>query len=138
MMLRIALFSLLMFSGMAAAQQNYPRDITISWLNADSYEDVTLGDGTVVPGGLIEPGDLAQVRVECFRQNDTTPSFVATVPVTGEGQPQSETFAGAIPRPGTYTCFGYSILFNDVESVASDPSNAKKYTGRPFPPQAFD
>ena len=108
----------------ALAQQLFPADLTLSWTNASQYED----------GTAIAAGDLASVRVECVRNNDTTPTFTATVPVTGEGQPQSETFTGAIPNPGTYTCVAYSILFDGTESVASN-SAEKKYTGRPRPPE---
>jgi hypothetical protein len=108
------------------AQQNYPRDITLSWTNADSYTD----------GTAIEAGDLTGVRIECFRQNDTVPIVTGTFPPTGEGQPQTETFAGSIPQPGTYTCYGYSVVIGGIESDASNPAQ-KKYVGKPNAPAAW-
>jgi hypothetical protein len=108
------------------AQQDYPRDITLSWLNADSYVD----------GTAIESGDLVGVRVECFRQNDTTPTLTGTFPPTGEGQPQTEVFAGAILQPGTYTCFGYSLVIGGIESDPSEPAS-KKYVGKPRSPTVW-
>jgi len=113
----------LLLSTTCAAQQDYPRDITLSWVNADSYVDDT----------PIEPGDLTGVRIECFRQNDTTPILTGTFPAAGEGAPQTETFAGAIPQPGTYTCYGYSIVIGGIESDPSTPAQ-KKYVGKPKPP----
>jgi hypothetical protein len=108
---------------LAVAQQLFPADLTLSWVNADQYED----------GSLIQAGDLTSVRIECLRNNATVPIISQTFPVTGEGQPQTETIVGAIPQPGTYTCVGYSIIFDGTESVASAPAE-KKYTGRPKPP----
>ena len=106
---------------------SFPADITLEWTNTDQYTDLT----------PIESGDLTSVRIECFRHSDpVTPSFSATVPVTGEGLFQSETFTGAITQPGTYTCFGYSIVADLDESDASN-SAVKKYIGKPFPPQTF-
>ena len=110
----------------AFAQQDYPRPLTLSWTNADSYTD----------GTPIEPSDLTGVRIECFRQNETVPVFNATIPALGEGLPQSETIDGAIPQPGTYTCYGYSVIFDGTESVASNPA-MRKYTGKPNPPATF-
>jgi len=124
--MRNLLFLVLLFAGAALGQQDYPRDITISWTNADQYTD----------GTAIEAGDLTGVRVECFRQNDTTPMLTGTFPPTAEGAPQTETFSGAIPQPGTYTCYGYSIVIGGIESDASNPA-AKKYTGKPLPPAAW-
>jgi hypothetical protein len=116
----------LLAAGAASAQQDYPRDITLSWLNADSYVD----------GSPIEAGDLTGVRIECFRQTDTTPILTGTFPATGEGATQTETFAGAIPQPGTYTCFGWSIVVGGIESDASSPAQ-KKYVGKPRAPAAW-
>ena len=110
----------------ANAQQNYPRDITLSWTNADSYTD----------GTAIESGDLTGVRIECFRQNDTTPTVTGTFPATGEGLAQTETFSGAIPQPGTYTCYGYSIVIGGIESDPSNPAQ-RKYVGKPQPPATW-
>lgn len=119
-MIRLALVFLLAFSSAAFAQQDYPRGITVGWLNADSYVD----------GTLMEAGDLETVRIEIYRQNDTVPVFTATIPATGEGLLQSEIFAGAIPRPGTYRIEGYSIVIDGIESDTSVPA-FKKYVGKP-------
>ncbi len=110
----------------AYAQQDYPRDITLSWTNADSYVD----------GTPIEAGDLTGVRIECFRQNETVPIVTGTFPPTGEGAVQTETFAGSIPQPGTYTCYGYSIVIGGIESDPSSPAQ-KKYVGKPNAPAAW-
>ena len=117
---------LLLFAGVASAQQDYPRDITLSWTNASQYTD----------GTAIEAGDLTGTRIECFRQNDTVPIVTGTFVPTGEGQPQTEVFAGSIPQPGTYTCFGYSVVIGGIESDASNPAS-KKYVGKPNPPAAW-
>lgn len=114
----------------ACAQQDFPRDIDVSWTNADSYVDTTLADGTVIPGGLIDAGDLENVRIEIYRQNDTVPVLTATIPANGEGLPQSELFTAAIPRPGTYRIEGYSIVIGGIESDTSEPL-FKKYVGKP-------
>ncbi len=108
------------------AQQDYPRDITLSWTNADSYTD----------GTAIEAGDLTGVRIECFRQNDTVPSVTGEFPPTGEGLAQTENLTGVIQQPGTYTCYGYSIVIGGIESDASNPAQ-KKYVGKPNPPAAW-
>jgi hypothetical protein len=112
-----------MCAAVALSQTLFPQDLTLSWTNADQYED----------SSLIETGDLVSVRVECFRNNATTPIINQTFTVTGEGLPQTEVLLAAIPQPGTYECFGYSVLFDGTESVAST-SATKKYTGRPKPP----
>lgn len=117
---------LLLLPAITFAQQDYPRDITLSWVNADSYVD----------GTAIEAGDLTGVRVECFRQNETVPIVTGTFPPTGEGAPQTETFAGSIPQPGTYTCYGYSIVIGGIESDPSNPA-AKKYVGKPQAPKSW-
>jgi hypothetical protein len=122
----LALIALL-FAGAAYAQQDYPRDITLTWTNADSYTD----------GTPILAGDLESVRVECFRNQDTVPTVSRTVPDTGEGAAQTETFTGAIPSPGVYTCVAYSIVVGGAESDASGEAS-RKYTGKPLPPQNFN
>ena len=124
-MIRLLLV-LLTLPVVAFAQQDYPRDITLSWTNPSQYVD----------GSVIEAGDLESIRVECFRGSDTVATFVSSVPDTGEGAPQTETFAGVIPQPGTYTCFAYAIAVG----VESDASNAasRKFTGKPLPPQNFN
>lgn len=122
----IALLMLAMLAAPAQAQQDYPRDITLSWTNASQYTD----------GTSIEAGDLTGVRIECFRQNDTVPMLTGTFVPTGEGLAQTEVFAGAIPQPGTYTCYGYSVVIGGIESDASNPAS-KKYVGKPQPPAAW-
>jgi hypothetical protein len=123
--------ALVFLTGCAAsqAQQNFPRDITISWTNASEYEDVII-NGVPESGGPIEAGDLEFVRIEIYRQSDTVPVLTATIPDTGEGAAQTELFAGAIPKPGTYRIEGYSIVIGGAESDASE-SLFKKYTGKP-------
>jgi hypothetical protein len=120
---------LLVFCGIVQAQQNFPRDIAISWTNASEYEDVII-NGVPESGGPIEAGDLEFVRIEIYRQSDVVPVLTATIPDTGEGAAQTEIFVGAIPRPGTYRIEGYSIVIDGVESDASVPM-FKKYTGKP-------
>ena len=119
----LAAIILLGLSTSVFGQQDYPRDITLSWTNASQYED----------GSLIEAGDLTSVRVECFRNSDTAPSFTAAVPVTGEGIAQTFDFIGVIPNPGQYSCIAYSIIFDGTESIASN-AVLRKYTGKPKPP----
>lgn len=119
-MIRLALVFLLAFSSAAFAQQDYPREVTVNWLNADSYVD----------GTLIETGDLEMVRIEIYRQNDIVPVFTATIPANGEGLAQTEIFVGAIPQPGTYRVEGYSIVIGGIESDVSVPA-FKKYVGKP-------
>ena len=113
---------LLMLAFSANAQQNFPKDITISWVNPSEYDDAA--------NTPIEAGDLESIRIEIFRNSDpTTPIFTATVPDTGEGLAQSETF-NAIPGPGTYEVYGYAIVVGGEESDPSAPAS-KKYTGKP-------
>lgn len=118
--MRYLIILLVLFPVLSFAQQDFPRDITISWQNADSYVD----------GTLIEAGDLEAVRIEIYRHNDTTPAFTATVPDNGEGAEQTEVFTGAIPQPGTYRVEGYSIVIGGIESDPSEPL-FKKYVGKP-------
>lgn len=117
----------LLLAAPAFSQSDYPRDITLDWTNPSQYVD----------GSTIEAGDLDSIRVECFRNNDTVPAFVSTVPDTGEGAPQSETYTGAIPSPGTYSCVAYAIVVGGAESDASNTAT-RKYTGKPLPPQTFE
>lgn len=118
-MKKLLLF-LLLAPAAAFAQQDYPRDITLSWTNASEY----------VEGSVIEPGDLTGVKVDCYRQNDTVPAFSAIVPASGEGLEQTELFIGAIPSPGTYRCEAFSIVIGDIYSDASEPT-FKKFVGKP-------
>lgn len=101
---------------------DYPRDVSVDWINASEYVD----------GSPIQEGELEAVRIEIYRQQDAVPVFVATVPVSGVGLAQSEVFAGAVQQPGTYLIYGYSI----AGGIESDPSNSvlRKYTGKPLPP----
>jgi len=114
------------FASNAQAQQSFPRDLTLSWTNASAFVD----------GTLMEPGDLTGVRAECFRQNDTVPLVTGNFVATGEGLAQNEVLAGAIPRPGTYTCFAYSIVIGGIESDGSSPDMVK-FVGKPLPPTVF-
>ncbi len=111
---------LLAFSVAANAQQDYPRDITLNWTNPSEYVD----------GTLMEPGDLKDIHINCYRQNDTVPMMSVSMPDNGEGMEQGETFIGAIAIPGTYKCEGFAISIDDVWSDASVPA-FKKYTGKP-------
>ena len=118
----MALSALFVFGTANAA--TFPADLTLSWTNASQYTD----------GTQIEAGDLFEVRIDCYRHDDpTTPVLSERRAVTGEGLSQSETYVAAIPRPGTYTCYGFSIV---VDGTESDPSNgaSKKYIGKPTPP----
>jgi hypothetical protein len=113
----------LLSAGLANAQQDYPRDITLSWINPSAYTD----------GTLIQSGDLTQIRLECYRHDDAlTPVFSRTEIPSGEGTPQSVTYPGVIPRPGTYTCYGYAAVADGTESDPSLPA-AQKYLGKPNP-----
>lgn len=118
--------TILLLSSLSALAADYPRDITLDWVNAEQYED----------GSLIEAGDLTQVRVECYRNSEPSPTFEAIVPASGVGLPQQETFGSRIPQPGTYTCYGFSIVYDGTESDPSNPAT-RKYVGKPFPPQTF-
>lgn len=111
---------LLLLCSSALAQQDFPKDITVSWTNPDAYVDNT----------PIEVGDLENIRIEMYRQNDTVPVFTATIPDNGEGAAQSELFAQAVPQPGTYRIEAYAIVIGGVESDPSIPL-FKKYTGKP-------
>jgi len=116
----LAVIALLVLALPALAQQDYPKDITLSWTNPSQYVD----------GTLIEPGDLTGVKLNCYRQNDTVPVISAIIPANGEGLAQSEVFTAAIPNPGTYRCEGFAIVIGDIYSDASDPA-FKKYVGKP-------
>lgn len=111
---------LLVMCSVVNAQQDYPRDMPLSWTNASEYIDDT----------PIEAGDLTGVKVDCYRQNETVPILSAVVPATGEGLPQAEVFVGAIPKPGTYRCEAFSVVIGDIYSDASIPT-FKKYVGKP-------
>ena len=119
-MKRILIIALLFVASSALAQQDFPKDLTVSWVNPSLYTDDT----------PIEVGDLESIRIEVYRQNDTVPVFTATIPDSGEGLPQTEVFLASIPKPGTYRIEGYAIVVGGVESDPSIPA-FKKYTGKP-------
>lgn len=121
-MIRAILASLLLLYTAGALAADYPRDITLSWVNPSEYEDNT----------PILAGELTSARIECFRNNDTVPVLERTFAVTGVGLPQAETMVGVIPSPGTYTCYGYAVVVDGTESVASNAAT-KKYIGKPKP-----
>jgi hypothetical protein len=119
LLLIVFLLSAFLLPAKASAQSDYPRDITLSWINPDSYVDNT----------LIEAGDLDIIHLDCYRGNELVPMFSANVPDVGEGLPQSETYVGIIDKPGTYRCEAFAF----VDGISSDPSEPafKKYTGKP-------
>lgn len=121
--MKCLIYTLLLIPGLALGQQDFPRDLTVSWDNPSEYVD----------GSVIEAGDLETIRVEVYRQNDTVPAFVANVPDNGEGQRQREVFPGAIPQPGTYTVVAIAVVIGGVESDPSDPDFVK-HVGKPRPP----
>lgn len=126
--LKMIIGVIMMITGGAihAQDQAFPRDLTLSWTNASQYEDST----------PIEAGDLASVRLECA--NNLTPTVLVidqTVAANGEGLAQTQVFAGVVPTPGTYICYGWSIVTDGTESAPSNPAT-KKYLGVPMPPIA--
>jgi hypothetical protein len=123
----ILLAALAAFPCIALAQgPTFPRPLTVSWTNASQYTD----------GTAIEAGDLTGMRLECTRQGEAAPVVSATFPANGQGSTQQETLAGAIPRPGTYTCRGYSVVIGGIESDPSSSSTVK-HVGQPGPPTTF-
>lgn len=120
----LALFAFC-FSFPAAAQQDYPRDITLSWTNPSLNTD----------GSQIQPGELKEIRLKCDR-HDGTNAFDILVPLTdqGPGDAMAQTVVGGIPQPGTYSCVGFAINIDDISSDASGVAT-RKYTGKPGPPE---
>ncbi len=110
----------------AFAQNSYPRDVTLSWINASVYTD----------GAPIEPGELQAVRIEGRRNSDSVPSITATIPASGVGQAQSSTLTAAIGGPGTYSCVAFTVVIGGVESDPSSPASVK-FVGRPSAPSSF-
>lgn len=104
----------------ATAQQDFPKDLPVSWINPSTYTDDT----------PIEAGDLESIRIEVFRQNDLVPIYTITIPDNGEGAAQSITLISVIPRPGNYRKEAYAIVVGGVESDAA-VSDYEKYTGKP-------
>lgn len=122
---RMLIGALMLLGAFANAQtSSYPRDLTLTWTNPSQYTD----------GGAIEAGDLESVRFECA--NNLTPNvFVldASLADNGEGQVQSNTWAGVIPSSGTYTCYAWATVVDGSESGASAPA-LKKHLGIPMAP----
>jgi hypothetical protein len=116
---------LLVISFSANAQQNYPRDITLTLTQPTLYTD----------GTTIEPGELVNNRYNCARNDGTVVLNETRSVKVDPGAQQSETFVGVIPQPGTYTCYAFAATA-DEESDASAPA-FKKYTGKPTPPVQF-
>ena len=112
-------------SSFAIAANNFPEPITLSWTLADQYVD----------GTTIQPGDLASTRVTCSR-HDGVEAFNEIVDLDASdlpGDSVSNIFPDSIPKPGTYTCFAFSVTIDGTESDASNAA-IKKYTGKPNPP----
>ena len=120
------LWLLLLLAPSAFAQQDYPRDITLTWTWPTLYTDNT----------VIQPGDLRGAFITCDRQ-DGTRVIDTEIPITTAlGSTQTEVFVGFIPQPGTYTCFSFAITVDDISSDPSNPAS-KKYTGKPLPITSF-
>ena len=107
-----------------AAQQDYPRDLTLSWTNPSEYEN----------GDPILEGDLRAILATCWRNNDPNTLVVEEeVPINPVvGSEQTHTFVGSISQPGTYLCVAYAVTSTDIYS---DPSNTKafRFIGKPKP-----
>lgn len=104
------------------AQEPFPRDITFTWSWPTHYDD----------NSAIQSGDLKHARITC---EAGTGSFVIDVEIpitTPLGSTQTETLVGAIPAPGTYTCFEYAVTANDISSLASNAA-IKIHTGSGVP-----
>lgn len=119
---------LLLVSMPVSAQQDYPRDITLSWL----WPTLNV-DGTVIQEGDLRGGDAV-----CFRNNDfSVPIFdlqtLITVPL---GARETMTFFNSIPKPGIYQCFVTAVTVQGISSDFSDEFPAR-FTGKPLPPQEF-
>lgn len=114
----------LLAAGIAAAQgPTYPRDITLTVTAPSQYTD----------GTQILSTDGLSIEASCTRNDgtlvlDRAPFASSIVP----GAEVTQTFVGAIPNSGTYTCRAYAV----VDSISSEPSNdgTKRYTGQPGPP----
>ncbi|MHA2047655.1 MAG: hypothetical protein ACW99G_22975 [Candidatus Thorarchaeota archaeon] len=122
-----ALIAFLLLGSITFAQSpSYPRDAILCWTHPTLYED----------GTTIQDGDLAHTRVTGIRHSGET-VVDQNIPMVGlPGAQQCQTLVGVIPQPGTYTFVAYSVT---VDDISSDPSNtaAKKYTGKPNPPEGL-
>jgi hypothetical protein len=122
-MRKVTVLIMLLLGAAAVAQQNYPRDITLSWTAPVLYVD----------GTAIQQGDLKETRIYCERNDGSVVIDEAVPMIGGPGDPQEYVFSGAIPQPGTYTCTSFAVTIDDISSDASDPATIK-YTGKPQPP----
>jgi hypothetical protein len=131
-LLQIFVTFLLVGSITFAQAPDYPRDVIVCWTHPTDYE---LLPGQTTPDP-IQDGDLANTRITGERQNAIV-IIDELVPVSGvPGSAQCKTFVAAIPQPGTYTFFAYSITVDDISSDASNMA-VKKYTGKPQPPNGL-
>lgn len=118
------LLALILLPTIALGQSTYPRDITIQITHPTTY---------VEDGSLIQDDDLRGTLVQCDR-HDGEHVVDQEVPIIGlPGDVQIATLISIIPRPGTYSCVGFTVT---VDGTMSDVSNVKveKYTGKPNPP----
>ena len=116
--------ALALFASMARAQSPFPQDLTLAWNLPTLYED----------GSDIQPGDIANIRVNCARHSGET-VLDELVPVPSAllpGDRQEQTFVGVIPSSGTYTCYGYALTVEGISSDASNPAQ-KRIRGKPRP-----
>jgi hypothetical protein len=113
---------LLFVAGAAFAQQNFPRDLTLTFTQPSEYTD----------GTAIEVGELVSNRFNCARQDGTVVVDESRPVTSAPGEEETAVFVGVIPQPGTYTCYAWA----STADAESDPSNAafKKFTGKPLPP----
>ena len=115
--------ALLALSSVVNAQQpTFPQDLTLAWFLPTLYED----------DSPIEPGDLANIRLECARHtgelvvNDLVPVPTSLLP----GDRQERTFPDVIQSSGTYTCYGWASTVEGISSDASSPG-VKRVRGKP-------
>lgn len=107
------------------AQQDYPRDLTLSWSQPTQYVD----------GTTIGAGELRGALATCWRHNSPNDFIVdEEVPAPNAGGQYSYTFVGVVPGPGTYVCGMFAVTVDDIYSDMSNTVD-RKYTGKPLPPQ---
>ena len=119
----IGILLLLFVTSIVYAQQDYPRDLELSWTQPTQYTD----------GTPIGTGELRGVLITCWRSNDPNTLVIEqerTAPTPG-GQ-YSYNFVGVIPQPGTYNCVAYAVTLDDIYSDMSNTID-RKYTGKPNP-----
>ena len=112
----------------ANAQQDYPRDITLTFRWPTTY----------VSGELIQPGDLRGGDAICFRNQDlNAPTFDLPMDILVPlGEKQSVLFPSVIPKPGNYSCFVTAVTVDDISSDLSNEAR-RRFTGKPLPIQEF-